>query len=77
MARDVEDICAKAIAKFAVRSWYHKLARWYLRRKESAALEKISRDAIAAFSGTELEQYFAEIVSQTHPDAVLYRRLNR
>jgi tetratricopeptide (TPR) repeat protein len=76
MAAAVEDIYAKAIARFADRSWYHKLARWYLRQKQARELEKISRDAIAVFSGTELESYFGEIVSQTHPDAALYRQLN-
>ena len=76
MARDVEDVYAKAIAKFADRSWYHKLARWYLRKKQYTALDKISRDAIAAFSGTELEEYFSEVVSEAHPNAALYRQLN-
>jgi hypothetical protein len=75
VAREVENVYAQAIAKFAERSWYHKLARWYLRRRESAALEKISRDAIAVFSGTELERYFGEIVS-SQLDAELYRQLN-
>jgi len=76
MAREVEDLYAKAMAKFPDRSWYHRLARWYLRQKQSSALEKVSRDAIAVFSGTELEQYFSEVVTQTHPDAALYRQLN-
>jgi Tfp pilus assembly protein PilF len=76
MAREVEDIYTQAIAKFSDRSWYHKLARWYLRRRESSALERISRNAIAVFSGTELEAYFRDIVTQTHPDAALYRQLN-
>jgi len=76
MARDVEDIYNRAIVKFADRSWYDKLARWYLRRKQSAALEKITRDAIAVFTGSELERYFSEVVSATHPDAALYRQLN-
>jgi cellulose synthase operon protein C len=76
MSREVEDVYTRAIAKFGDRSWYHKLARWYLRRKETNALEKISRDAIAVFSGTELERYFGEIVSPAHPDAALYRQLN-
>ena len=75
MAREVESTYTQAIAKFADRSLYHKLARWYLRRRESAALEKISRDAIAVFTGSELERYFGEIVS-SHPDAVFYRQLN-
>lgn len=76
-SREVEAVYAQAIAKFPDRSWYHKLARWYLRRREYNAVEKISRDAIAVFSGSELERYFTEIVSQTHPDAVLYRQLNQ
>ncbi len=76
MSRDVEDIYGKAIAKFADRSWYHKLARWYLRGRRYTALDKISRDAIAVFTGSELEKYFGEIVSQASPDAVLYRQLN-
>lgn len=76
MAREVEDVYTQAIAKFADRSWYHKLARWYLRRREAGALERISRNAIAVFSGTELKAYFADIVTQAHPDAALYRQLN-
>src|SRR5438132_1041024 len=40
MSREVEEIYTRAIAKFAERSWYHKLARWYLRTPQSSALEK-------------------------------------
>lgn len=76
MARDLEDVYTNAIARFADRSWYHKLARWYLRNQESSALEKISRQAIAVFSGSELERYFRDIVTQSHPNAALYRQLN-
>jgi Tfp pilus assembly protein PilF len=76
-ASEVEELYTQAIAKFPDRSWYHKLARWYLRRREYTAVEKISRDAITVFSGTELERYFSEIVSSTHPDAALYRQLNQ
>ena len=75
VARDTESVYTQAIAKFGDRSWYHKLARWYLRRREFDAFSKISRDVIAIFSGTELERYFSENVS-LHPDAVLYRQLN-
>ena len=76
MARDVEDVYTNTIARFADRSWYHKLARWYLRNQEYSALEKISRQAIAIFSGSELERYFSDIVVQSHPNAALYRQLN-
>jgi hypothetical protein len=76
MAREVEDVYTQAIAKFADRTWYHKLARWYLRRRETGALERISRNAVAVFSGTELEAYFTDIATQAYPDAALYRQLN-
>ncbi len=51
MAGEVEAIYTKAIAKFADRSWYDKLARWYLRCRQTSALEKMSRDVIAIFFG--------------------------
>jgi len=76
VSREVEEVYTKAIAKFADRSWYHKLARWYLRTREYGALEKISRDVIAVFSGADLERYFGEIVNATHPDSALYLQLN-
>ena len=76
MAGGVEQIYTQAIAKFGTRSWYDKLARWYLREKQYAEMEKISRQAITVFSGTELERYFNETVSRVHPDAVLHRQLN-
>jgi predicted Zn-dependent protease len=76
MSRDIEDTYRRAIAKFPDRSWYHKLARWYLRTQQSAALEKITREAVSVFSGSELETYFGDIVAQTNQDAVLYRQLN-
>ncbi len=75
-ASDVAAIYTRAIAKFPDRSWYHKLARWYLRTRQASEFEAISRRVVSIFSGTELEQYFAEVVSQTAPDAALYRQLN-
>jgi cellulose synthase operon protein C len=76
MSRDVEQVYTRAIAQFPDRSWYHKLARWYLRTRQSRELETLSRQVIAIFSGADLERYFGDIVSATHPDAVLYRQLN-
>jgi hypothetical protein len=75
MAREVEQTYRRALAKFPDRSWYHKLARWYLRNRQRAALEKISREAVSTFSGSELEAYFSDVVSQA-PEATLYRQLN-
>jgi Tfp pilus assembly protein PilF len=77
LSREVEDVYTKAIAKFADRSWYHKLARWYLRKQQFSALEKISRDVIAIFSGADLEQYMSDISGVAHPNAALYLQLNR
>jgi len=76
MTQNIEEVYRRAIAKFSDRSWYHKLARWYLRNRQSAALENISRRAVSIFSGTELEGYFAGVVAEAYPDAVLYRQLN-
>jgi Tfp pilus assembly protein PilF len=76
MSREVEEVYTKAIAKFGDPSWYDKLARWYLRHKQTSALATISRQAVDAFSGSDLEQYFREIVTATHPDAALYLQLN-
>lgn len=76
MSRDLEELYGKAIAKFPDPGWYDKLARWYLRTRQSRELEALSRRVIAVFSGADLERYFGEIVSATHPDAALYRQLN-
>ncbi len=75
LSKDLEDLYAKAIARFQDRSWYHRLARWYLRNREDAALEKVTRQVVAIFSDEELESYFADVVS-AHPDASLYLQLN-
>ena len=67
MSRDVEEVYTKAIAKFADRSWYHKLARWYLRTGRNTARWKRSAATPSPCSpAAELEQYFREIVI---PDA--------
>jgi cellulose synthase operon protein C len=77
MTAEVEQTYRQAIGKFPDRSWYHKLARWYLRRKENDALGKISKEAVGIFSGTELEAYFAEVLSETlSTQPVFYRQLN-
>ena len=74
-SRDVEETYARAIAKFADTSWRDKLARWYLRKEQWAALAKLTREVIGVFSGSELERYFAGVVSP-HPDAAMYVQLN-
>ena len=56
-----EEVYQRAIQQFQDRSWYHKLARFYLRNKRAAEFQSLSEQVIKIFSGTELEQYFAEV----------------
>lgn len=72
----VESLYRDAIDQFDDRSWHHKLARWYLRQKRSSEFEELTRGIIEAFSGSELESYFQQVVAQSSLDAVLYRQIN-
>lgn len=72
----VESVYQDAIDRFDDRSWHHKLARWYLREKRSTEFDQLTRGVIEAFSGTELESYFQDVVAQSSLDAALYRQLN-
>ena len=56
-------------------AWYDKLARFYLRTKHDQEFEDLTRRAVASFSGTDLEQYFNDVVSGG--SAALYLRLNQ
>ncbi len=68
-----EAVYRLAISRFSEKTWYDKLARFYLRHKRNAEFEQLSRDAIASFKGSELEQYFDNVVGGS---PVLYLRLN-
>ncbi len=68
-----EEIYRRAMARFSDRSWYHKLARLYLRQKKTAEFEKLTQDAVRIFQGSELEHYFQSLVGGT---AEMYLRLN-
>ena len=70
-----EQVYKQAIAKFQDRTWYDKLARFYLRTKHDQEFEDLTRRAVASFSGTDLEQYFNDVVSGG--SAALYLRLNQ
>ena len=74
---DVEAVYGQAMSHFPDRSWHHKLARWYLRQKRQADVVRLTRDVVKVFSGTELDQYFREIVSPAQPiGPALYLQLN-
>ncbi len=68
-----EEIYRRALARFSDKSWYDKLARFYLRYKRDSDFEQLTRDAVKTFQGSELEQYFSHVVGG---GSVLYLRLN-
>jgi len=67
-----EEIYRRAMARFPDKSWYDKLARFYLRHKRDSEFEQLTRDAVKTFQGSELEQYFKQVVGGPG----LYLRLN-
>ncbi len=68
-----EDVYRLAMSHFSDKSWYDKLARFYLRYKREAEFDQLTRDAVATFKGSELEQYFNHVVGGSPG---LYLRLN-
>ena len=58
LTAEVEQIYRLAIQQFPDRSWHHRLARWYLRRNQTAAFETLTRDVTRTFEGTDLARYF-------------------
>ncbi|HEY6263795.1 MAG TPA: tetratricopeptide repeat protein [Candidatus Acidoferrum sp.] len=74
LGTEQEEIYRRAIARFPERSWYNKLARYYLRYKKNAEFEKLTQDAVKQFDGSDLQNYFQSVVGGT-PD--MYVRLNQ
>ena len=72
LGQQQEEVYARAIQQFPDRSWYHKLARFYLRQKRDVDFSLLSEQVVKIFSGTELEGYFSDVVS----GAQYYTRLN-
>jgi predicted Zn-dependent protease len=70
----IEEVYRRAIQQFPDRSWYHKLARWYLRQRRMGDLEKLTGDVVRIFSGSELDDFFRDSVGATGPQ--LYLQLN-
>ena len=68
-----EEVYRRAMARFPDKSWYDKLARFYVRYKRNAEFEQLTRDAVSKFKGSELEQYFTNVVGGSPG---LYLRLN-
>src|SRR5439155_117713 len=70
-AGDIEQIYRRAIQRFQDRSWWHKLARFYLRNRLANDLRTLSRQVVDTFAGTDVEAYIADVIA----DAALERRL--
>lgn len=74
LGTELEEVYRRAMARFSDRTWYHKLARYYLRERRDADYEKLTEDAVKVFKGTELEAYFQNVVGGS-PE--LYLRVNQ
>jgi len=75
LGTELEEVYKRALARFPNRSWFDKLARFYLRYKKDAEFEKLAQDAVKTFGGTDLERYFANVGYGGTP--ALYLRLNQ
>lgn len=74
LGTELEEVYRRAMARFPDRSWYHKLARYYLRQRKEGEFEKLTQDAVKVFKGTELEAYFQNVGGGS---MWLYLRLNQ
>ncbi len=53
-----EEVYHRAIQQFDDKTWYAKLARYYIREKRDSAYATLTSQVTKIFSGTELESYF-------------------
>src|SRR5262249_33739276 len=74
LGTELEETYRRAMARFPDRTWYHKLARYYLRERRENELEELTQDAVKVFKGTELEAYFQNVVGGS---PALYLRVNQ
>ena len=70
-AGEIEQIYRRATQRFQDRSWWHKLARFYLRSKLDSELRTLSRQVVDTFAGTDVDAYIADVIA----DGSLERRL--
>lgn len=76
MGAEVEQVYRRAMTQFSGRGWSHKLARWYLRQKQTAQFEQLTQEVVKIFSGTELESYLRDASTGQTLAPVLYRQVN-
>jgi len=74
---ETEQTFERAIAQFQDHSWQSKLARWYLQQRRQADLNRLTRQVVGIFTGTELDAYFSEMIGRAAPvGPALYLQLN-
>ncbi len=74
LGAEQEEVYRRAMSRFPDRSWYDKLARFYLRQRRNSDFEQLTREALKTFSGSDLERYFYNV---NGGGPVLYLRLNQ
>lgn len=75
LGAEVELVYRSAISQFKSRTWYERLARWYLRQKRREDFARLADQVTKIFSGSDLERYVSDLVTPSF-DAVLYRQVN-
>ncbi|MBZ5647447.1 MAG: hypothetical protein LAN37_09520 [Acidobacteriia bacterium] len=76
---ETEQVYKRAIQQFQDRSWYHKLARWYLAQKRKSDFEQLSSEVVRIFAGTDLQSYFESVVREAdfQVGPQMYLKLNQ
>ena len=73
---DVEQTYRAAFKQFNDTTWASKLARFYLRRKQFAAYQKLAQDVTGVFKGADLAAYLTDVSPNAQLNPVLYRQIN-
>ena len=74
LGAEQEEVYKQAMARFPDRSWYSRLARFYLRHRQQEQFATLTQNVVKMFSGTELERYFQSVVTGGSP--ALFVQLN-
>ena len=74
LGAEQEEVYKQAMARFPDPSWYRRLARFYLRRREQEQFAALTQNVVRIFNGTDLEKYFQSVVNGGSP--ALFVQLN-
>lgn len=75
-------VYSDAVRRFHTNTWYHRLARWYVRNDRKQAFEQYSRELTEILDDGDIEEYLQQFITQADPesnqnDARLYLELYR